>query len=145
LFALGLTRKTYLFCFSLINVDFSVNEAVLIMSCGSFILLRRRLRRRRPRSFRQFFPCLRRNENFLNGERLLCVHIGGGCQSHWIYVAGGLIGFLVGRIGNDEHLLRVGLFFEQIEESFGFPISQIKLVDGENIACVDVLDLWLWD
>jgi hypothetical protein len=26
-----------LFCFSLINVDFSVNEAVLIISCGSFI------------------------------------------------------------------------------------------------------------
>ena len=103
LLARGLTRKTYLFSFSLINVDFSVNDAVLMISCGSFILSRRSpatARRRRVGPFRELFQRLVRNQNFLEREQLLGVHIGSRRELHRFDVARRPEGSLIERIGN---------------------------------------------
>src|SRR6266513_5130398 len=92
---------------------------------------------RSSRSFRQFFRCLVSNENFLEREQLLRVDIRRSGKFHRLYVAGRFVGFLVKRIGNDEYPLGISLFSEKIDERFRLQLGDNKLVDGQNIPCVD--------
>src|SRR6266481_5834766 len=92
---------------------------------------------RSSRSFRQFFQGLLGNENLLEREQLLRVDIRRSGKFHWLDVAGRFVGFLVKRIGNDEHPLGISLLFEKIEERFRLQLRHDKLVDGQNVPGVD--------
>src|SRR4029453_13758040 len=92
---------------------------------------------RSSRSFCQFFQGLLSNENFLEREQLLRVDIRGSGKFHRLYVAGLFVGFLVKRIGNDEHPLRISLFSKKIDERLRLQLRDNKLVDGQNIPGVD--------
>jgi len=54
-----------------------------------------------------------------------------------LYVASRFVGFLVKRIGNDEHFHGISLFSEKIDERFSFSAPRQQTVNGQNIPGVD--------
>ena len=93
----------------------------------------------RASPFRQSFQRLLGDEDFLEGEQLLCVYIGSSGKRHRFDVAPRLQSVLIKRIRDQQNFPGVRLFFQQTHERLRFELRHNEFVDRQNITRLDSL------